>query len=123
MVVGSPTLRTHDNWNENIKVMKVEVDQARARALGVSSQSIAESSHVILSGATIGQYRENNRLIDIVFRNPESERDTLAELMNANVPTASGSYVPLSQVGKEFLELLLERLQPYSAGKHVITRL
>ncbi|VWX33912.1 Acriflavin resistance protein [Limnobacter sp. 130] len=94
------TRGTHDNWNENIKVMKVEVDQARARALGVSSQSIAESSHVILSGATIGQYRENNRLIDIVFRNPESERDTLAELMNANVPTASGSYVPLSQVGK-----------------------
>lgn len=94
------TRGTHDNWNENIKVMKVEVDQARARALGVSSQSIAESSHVILSGATIGQYRENNRLIDIVFRNPESERDTLAELMNANVPTASGAYVPLSQVGK-----------------------
>lgn len=94
------TRGTHDNWNENIKVMKVEVNQARARALGVSSQSIAESSHVILSGATIGQYRENNRLIDIVFRNPESERDTLAELMNANVPTASGAYVPLSQVGK-----------------------
>jgi len=94
------TRGTHDNWNENIKVMKVEVDQARDRALGVSSQSIAESSHVILSGATIGQYRENNRLIDIVFRNPESERDTLAELMNANVPTASGAYVPLSQVGK-----------------------
>lgn len=93
------TRGTHDNWNENIKVMKVEVDQARARGLGVSSQSIAESSHVILSGATIGQYRENNRLIDIVFRNPESERDTLAELMNANVPTASGAYVPLSQVG------------------------
>mgnify|MGYP006179149185 FL=1 len=94
------TRGTHDNWNENIKVMKVEVDQARARALGVSSQSIAESSHVILSGATIGQYRENNRLIDIVFRNPESERDTLAELMNANVPTVTGAYVPLSQVGK-----------------------
>lgn len=94
------TRGTHDNWNENIKVMKVEVDQARARALGVSSQSIAESSHVILSGATIGQYRENNRLIDIVFRNPESERDSLAELMNANVPTATGAYVPLSQVGK-----------------------
>lgn len=94
------TRGTHDNWNENIKVMKVEVDQARARALGVSSQSIAEASHVILSGATIGQYRESNRLIDIVFRNPESERDSLVELMNANVPTATGASVPLSQVGK-----------------------
>ena len=100
-VESSPYTRgTHDNWNENIKVMKVEVDQARARVLGVSSQSIAEASQIILSGATIGQYRENNRLIDIVFRSPESERDTLAELMNANVPTANGAYVPLSQVGK-----------------------
>lgn len=94
------TRGTHDNWNENIKVMKVEVDQARARAFGVSSQSIADSSNVILSGTPIGQYRENNRLIDIVFRNPENERDTLAELMNANVPTATGAYVPLSQVGR-----------------------
>ncbi|HEX4879420.1 MAG TPA: efflux RND transporter permease subunit [Limnobacter sp.] len=94
------TRGTHDNWNENIKVMKVEVDQARARALGVSSESIAQASHVILSGAPIAQYRENNRLIDIVFRNPPSERDTLSELLNANVPTASGAYVPLSQVGR-----------------------
>ncbi|HEX4843611.1 MAG TPA: efflux RND transporter permease subunit [Limnobacter sp.] len=94
------TRGTHDNWNENIKVMKVEVDQARARALGVSSESIAEASHVILSGAPIGQYRENNRLIDIVFRNPATERDTLAELLNANVPTAKGTYVTLSQVGR-----------------------
>ena len=94
------TRGTHDNWNENIKVMNIEVDQARARALGVSSESIAQASHVILSGATIGQYRENNRLIDIVFRNPEEERDTLSELLNANVPTASGAYVPLAQVGR-----------------------
>ncbi|MCQ8896213.1 efflux RND transporter permease subunit [Limnobacter humi] len=94
------TRGTHDNWNENVKAMKVEVDQARARALGVSSESIAQASQVILAGAPIGQYREGNRLIDIVFRNPPSERDTLSELMNANVPTASGAYVPLSQVGK-----------------------
>lgn len=94
------TRGTHDNWNENVKVMKVNVDQARARALGVSSESIAQASHVILSGAPIGQYREGNRLIDIVFRNPPSERDTLHELLNANLPTASGAYVTLSQVGK-----------------------
>lgn len=91
---------THDNWNENIKVMKMQVDQARARALGVSSESIAQSSQVVLSGSVIGQFRENNRLIDIVLRNPENERSSLEELQNATVPTASGKFVPLSQVGK-----------------------
>jgi multidrug efflux pump subunit AcrB len=94
------TTGTHDNWNENIKVMKIQVDQARARTLGVTSQSIAESSNVVLSGTTIGQYQENNRLIDIVFRNQEEERDTLEDLMNINVPTANGAYVSLKQVGK-----------------------
>jgi multidrug efflux pump len=54
----------------------------------------------VLSGAVIGQYRENNRLIDIVLRNPEDERSSLEELQNAMVPTATGKFVPLSQVGK-----------------------
>jgi DNA-binding transcriptional LysR family regulator len=46
--------------------------------------------------------------------------DPLIEMEMAVITSATR---PLSQVGKEFLELLLERLQPYSAGKHVITRL
>ncbi|GLR26584.1 efflux RND transporter permease subunit [Limnobacter litoralis] len=94
------TRATHDNWNENVKVLKLNIDQARARALGVSSESIAQASQVVLSGAPIGQYRENNKLIDIELRNLPGERSSLSELTNANVPTASGAYIPLSQVGK-----------------------
>lgn len=48
----------NDNWNESVKVMRLEVDQTKARALGVSSQSIAQASKTILSGTTVGQYRE-----------------------------------------------------------------
>ncbi|MDX1669990.1 MAG: efflux RND transporter permease subunit, partial [Limnobacter sp.] len=47
-----------------------------------------------------GQYREDNRLIDIVLRNPASERADFNELTNANVPTAFGNFVPLAQVAK-----------------------
>lgn len=94
------TRGTHDNWNENVKVMSLNVDQARARALGVSSESISHAAQVLLSGAPIGQYREGNRLIDIVLRNPEDERANFNELTNANVPTAFGDFVPLAQVAK-----------------------
>jgi multidrug efflux pump subunit AcrB len=34
----------NDNWNESIKVMRLQVDQDKARALGVTSQSIAEAT-------------------------------------------------------------------------------
>ncbi|MDX1669606.1 MAG: efflux RND transporter permease subunit, partial [Limnobacter sp.] len=44
------TRGTHDNWNENVKIMSLKVDQARARALGVSSESLSHASQVLLSG-------------------------------------------------------------------------
>jgi multidrug efflux pump len=98
---GSPNTRgVNDNWNESVKVLRLEIDQAKARALGVSSQSIAQASRVQLSGATVGQYREGDRLIEIVLRQPESERDTLSDLGNAYLPTATGRAIPLTQIAK-----------------------
>ena len=89
----------NDNWNEEIKVMKVEVDQARARALGVSNEALATASETLLSGLPIGQYRENNRRIGIVLRQPENERNAVSALPGSYLPTASGASIPFSQVG------------------------
>ena len=58
----------NDNWNESVKVIRLEVDQAKARALGVTSQAIAQASRTMFSGTTVGQYRESDKLIDIVLR-------------------------------------------------------
>ncbi len=93
-------LGVNDNWNEAIKVLRLEVDQDKARALGVSSQSLAQAARVILSGSTVGQFRENDRLIDIVLRQPLDERSALTDLGNAYVPTSSGRSVPLTQVAR-----------------------
>ncbi|MGH8493534.1 MAG: efflux RND transporter permease subunit [Moraxellaceae bacterium] len=93
----------NDNWNEAIKVLRLDVDQARARALGVSSQDLSTAGETILSGSTIGQYRENNRLIGIVLRQPEQERDSITALSSAYLPTASGRSIPFSQVGHAHL--------------------
>ncbi len=90
----------NDNWNEYVKAIRLEVDQAKARALGVTTQSIAQASRVLTSGATIGQFREDDRLIEIVLRSPQSERVTLGALDNAYVPTTSGRMVPVLQVAK-----------------------
>ncbi|MEI7515048.1 MAG: efflux RND transporter permease subunit [Betaproteobacteria bacterium] len=90
----------NDNWNEPVKVLRLEVDQAKARALGVTSQSIAQASKILLLGSTVGQYREGDKLIDIVLRGPQDERNAISDIGNAYLPTASGKSVALTQIAK-----------------------
>jgi multidrug efflux pump len=90
----------NDNWNESIKVLRLDVDQDKARALGVTSQALAQASRTILSGNTIGQYREGDKLIDIVLRQPLDERNAITDIGNAYMPTSNGRSIPLTQVAK-----------------------
>ncbi|MFZ4649798.1 MAG: efflux RND transporter permease subunit, partial [Rubrivivax sp.] len=75
-----------------------------ARALGVTSQAIAQASRTLLSGVTVGQYREGDKLVDIVLRQPKSERDAITDLGSAYLPTASGRTIPLAQVARVRLD-------------------
>jgi multidrug efflux pump subunit AcrB len=94
------TRGVNDNWNESVKAIRLEVDQSKARALGVSSQSIAQAARIMLSGSTVGQFREGDKLIDIVLRQPLDERSAITDIGNAYLPTASGKTIPLTQIAK-----------------------
>jgi multidrug efflux pump subunit AcrB len=98
---ANPNMRgVNDNWNENVKMLRLRVDQDKARALGVTSQSLAQASRTLLSGTVIGQYREADKLIDIVLRQPLYERAVITDFANANLPTSSGRTIPLTQIAK-----------------------
>jgi multidrug efflux pump subunit AcrB len=98
---GNPNLRgINDNWNESVKVLRLEIDQDKARALAVSSQAIAQASRTINNGSTIGQFRDGDNLVDIVLRQPLDERQVITDLGKGYVPTASGRSIPLSQVAR-----------------------
>lgn len=90
----------NDNWNEQIKILRLNVDQARARVLGVTTESLAVAGQTFLSGLPIGQYRENDQLIDIVLRQPAHERNSLAALTSGYLPTAGGKSIPIAQVAR-----------------------
>ncbi|MET3916719.1 multidrug efflux pump [Variovorax sp. OAS795] len=90
----------NDNWNESVKVIRLEVDQAKARALGVTSQAIAQASKTMFSGTTVGQYRENDLLIDIVLRQSADEREAISDIGNAYLPTTTGRSIPLTQIAR-----------------------
>ncbi len=101
---AAPQMRgVNDNWNESVKVLRLEVDQAKARALGVTSQSIAQGSRVMQSGMPVGQFREGDKLIDIVLRQPADERRFITDIANAYMPTASGQSIPLAQIARPVL--------------------
>ncbi len=94
------TLDTNVDWGERVPALHVQIDQDKARALGVTTQSVSQALQGVLSGATIGQYREKDRLIDIDVRAIPAERTDLSALGEINVRTASGQYIPLAQIGK-----------------------
>src|SRR5690606_25130790 len=62
------------DWEEPSKVVRLVLDQERARALGVSSAHLARFLQSSLSGLEVSTYREDNELIQILLRGPEQER-------------------------------------------------
>ena len=91
-------LGVNDNWNEQIAVVRVDVDPARAQQFRVSAQSVAQVLAAQFSGVPVGQYREADRLLPIVLRLPQNERLQTAQISETLIPSASGLAVPLHQV-------------------------
>ena len=100
------TTNVNLNWSEPSKVVRLVVDQDRARALGVSSAQIAQFLGSSLSGMQVSTYREGNRQIGMLLRGPDDERARLELLASLSIPTAGGASVPLAQVAK--LEYVFE---------------
>ncbi|MGO4305723.1 efflux RND transporter permease subunit [Cupriavidus sp. RAF12] len=104
MSANPNTIGVNDNWNENVKMLRLEIDQDKARALGVTTNAIARATQAVLTGVPVGQYRDADKLIDIVMRTPKNERDAMSDLTNVLVPTNTGRAVPLTQVARVTLK-------------------
>ncbi|WP_408950940.1 efflux RND transporter permease subunit [Lysobacter sp. Hz 25] len=86
------------DWDEPSKVVRLQVDQERARALGISSAQLSQFLSSSLSGSHISTYRESNELIEMLLRGPDQERLQLDMLGSLMVPTANNRSVPLTQI-------------------------
>ena len=85
-------------WEEPSKVVKVEIDQSKARLLGISSVDVANILNGAMSELYITEFREGNERIDLVVRGAEIEREKLSRLPNLMIITPTGAGVPLSQI-------------------------
>lgn len=91
-------VNVHLDWEEPSKVVYLNIDQDRARALGVSTANLSKFLQSSLIGSTVSQYREDNELIEILLRGTREERTELLLLPSLAVPTENGQSVSLSQV-------------------------
>ena len=94
------TTNVNLDWDEPSKVVRLQVDQDRARALGISSAELARFLGAQLSGYSASTYREGNELVGIMLRGGASDRDRLEQLGSLAVPTGDGGSVSLSQVAQ-----------------------
>ena len=91
-------VNVHLDWEEPSKVVYLNIDQDRARALGVSTANLSKFLQSSLTGSSVSQYREDNELIEILLRGTLHERTELSLLPSLAVPTDNGRSVALSQI-------------------------
>jgi multidrug efflux pump subunit AcrB len=112
MAQNSKVVDAHLNWGEQVKSIRLEVDQDRARAIGLTPQEVAQNLQTLLSGFTVTQFRDGIEHVDVVARAVASERLDLGSLPTITISTRNGVAVPLSQFAKisyEYEEPILWR--------------
>jgi multidrug efflux pump len=88
----------HLDWNEKSKVVYLDIDQNKARLIGVTSSGLSNMLNAVLSGYFVTEFRERDKLIEVLARAEGAERKSLEEVGDINIPTQSGRSIPLSQV-------------------------
>lgn len=87
-------LLTYD-WNEPGQVLRVEIDQDKARQLGITSQDIANFLDGVVGGATITQVRDSIYLVNVVGRTEAFDRSSIDTLQTLQVSLPGGRVAPL----------------------------
>ena len=88
-----------DDWGQRIKKLVVKINQQNALRVGVTNEDIAISLQSGLSGLELTQYREDDKVIPVIFRSVEADRHDIRKLQSLTVYSqAKGTAIPLRQV-------------------------
>ena len=94
------TTNVQFDWDEPAeRSVRFEVDQIKARQLGISSQDVANFLAMTLSGTTVTQFRERDKLIAVDLRSTNGDRIHPDQIERLAIPTSNGTAIPLAQLG------------------------
>lgn len=88
------------DWNEPARVVRVEVDQDRARQLGLSSQDVSNALAALFSGKIVTQLRDGIFLINVIARGAEADRQSLESIRNLELARPTASPIPLGALAR-----------------------
>ncbi|EPC01996.1 acriflavine resistance protein B [Litchfieldella anticariensis FP35 = DSM 16096] len=88
------------SWEARIPSLRIEVDQARARQAGITSEDIANSLQSAIDGYHLSHFREGDDIIPVMLRYAKEDRSSLQRLKSLTIyPLDSpGDGVTLNQV-------------------------
>jgi multidrug efflux pump subunit AcrB len=90
-----------DDWGPKIKKVVVEIDESKAKRVGLSNRDIAVAMSTALSGFSVGNYREGTKSIPIVLKNNQDERQSIESISGLNIySTQQKLSVSLDQVAE-----------------------
>ncbi|MEO8344240.1 MAG: efflux RND transporter permease subunit [Betaproteobacteria bacterium] len=88
------------DWDEPSKVIRVAIDQNKARVLGISSQDLALFLNNSLSGFSVTYFREKDKQVEVLLRGATEERAKISFLKDLALPVANGRAVPITQIAE-----------------------
>jgi multidrug efflux pump len=101
MRANPDTANVQFDWDEPAeRSVHFEVDQQKARELNLTSQDIENYLQMSLTGYTITQFRERDKLIGVDLRAPERDRVDPSQIERLAIPSQNGTAVPLAALGR-----------------------
>ena len=86
------------DWNEMSKIMRLELDNDKLRALGLDKETLSIYLQAQVSGLSVAEFYEADKTVDIVLRMGADDRDYLGRLRSLPIYLPGGRYVPLEQI-------------------------
>ncbi len=114
------SIDVRNDWEDRNPLIRVAIDQTRARRVGVTSTDVSNSLRQYFSGSPISEFREGDEIFPIVARADDTERFDLDRLKTLNIyPDSGGDPVPLMQVADFQYENAFSRIHRQALSRAI----
>ena len=94
-----PTKDVRDDWRNRVSVLRPEISETAARKAGITRDAVAKILQMNFGGMPVGYFREEEDLIPMIVRAPESLHDDYTDARKIQIwSPVAGRSIPLEQV-------------------------
>ena len=97
------TYAVRDDWRQKVKVIRPLYSETQARLAGISRSVLNSAIEMSFTGSRIGVYREGDKLLPIIARQPEPERVDVNNIHDLQIwSPVTRKTVPVYQIVSAF---------------------